>query len=499
MAGQSQDNPPASPEPGTPLASVSHLQTPTPAPAVDSATCGVSGGCGASSDGLVELHGDATELLRSSMCELAKLVVGMARQPPARVNSYLDQRLDSASTVKEVLTAAVAAHRLPPQEADELVRLRDEVSRLQTRCEDAERGLANEVQLRTAAVADSVRSTEDFYTMHDANQDLRTENEKLVARIRELDITIAEQAHGVQRLKDRCRSSDVDCAAAMRYVVQERERMKAGLAVYNAELAKLRQYLEEHDRGKVCSPTPRMKALLAENASLRRANSVLRQNSAEHGLNTDALILSTAGLSASGLDWELLGLGSDHTGLLRLMPPSSQSEDSVGEDSVPPAVEVSKSPSKAPLGSCSPIEESAEHSFIWPLNDSSVEPSAEVSVSGSDSGGLFDDEPGEDPPRKRKRLRQGAVLRSATSSLSKLPGARWLGRPSVDLKRKAASTAIPSAIRSGHKKARPSTSISTGGSSIDKEPCSPPRPILEEGKIADDAGFDPSTEAPIGC
>ncbi|OWZ13558.1 hypothetical protein PHMEG_00013097 [Phytophthora megakarya] len=87
--------------------------------------------------------------------------------------------------------------------------------------------------------------------MHDANQDLRTENEELVACIRELDITVAEQAHGVQRLKDRCRSSDADCAAAMRYVAQERERMKAGLAVYNAELDKLRQYLEEHDRGKV--------------------------------------------------------------------------------------------------------------------------------------------------------------------------------------------------------------------------------------------------------
>ncbi|OWY96889.1 hypothetical protein PHMEG_00032726 [Phytophthora megakarya] len=211
MAGRPRaPSPPASPEPGTPLASVSHLRTPTPAPAVDSATCGVSDGCGASSGGLVEINGDTTELLRSSMCELAKLVVGLARQPPAHC-------------FDKVVTAAVAPHQLPPQEADELVRLKDEVSRLQTRCEDAERGLANEVQLRTAAEADSVRSTEDFYTIHDANQDLRTENEELVARIRELNITVAEQAHGVQRLKDRCRSSDADCAAAMRYVAQERE------------------------------------------------------------------------------------------------------------------------------------------------------------------------------------------------------------------------------------------------------------------------------------
>ncbi|OWY97519.1 hypothetical protein PHMEG_00031932 [Phytophthora megakarya] len=73
--------------------------------------------------------------------------------------------------------------------------------------------------------------------MHDANRNLRTENEELVARIRELDIMVAEQAHGVQRLKDRCRSSDAGCATAMRYVAQKRERMKAGLAVYNTEFA----------------------------------------------------------------------------------------------------------------------------------------------------------------------------------------------------------------------------------------------------------------------
>ncbi|OWY98613.1 hypothetical protein PHMEG_00030579 [Phytophthora megakarya] len=407
------------------------------------------------------------------MCEFAKLVVGMARQPPARVNSFLDQRLDSASTVQEVLAAAVASHWLPPQEADELVRLRDEVSRLQTRCEDAERGLANEVQLRTAAEADSVRSTEDFYTIHDANQDLRTENEELVARIRELDITVAEQAHGVQRLKDRCRSSDADCAAAMRYVAQERERMKAGLAVYNAELTKVRQYLEEHDRGKLRSPSPRMKALLAEYASL-------------------------PGLSASGLDWELLGLGPDHTGLLRLLPPSSQSEGSIDGDCAPPVVEASGSPSTASPGSGSLDEVSAEHSFIRPSSSSSVELSTEVSVSSSDSGGLFADEPDERPPRKRKRLRQNAVVRSAEPSSSKLPAARRLGRPSVDLNRKAVSTATPSAARSDQKKARSSTPVSAGGLSMDKEPLSPPRPILAEGDIDDDAGFDPGAEASIG-
>ncbi|OWZ14512.1 hypothetical protein PHMEG_00011995 [Phytophthora megakarya] len=50
-----------------------------------------------------------------------------------------------------------------------------------------------------------------------------------------------------------------------------------------------------------------MKALLVENASLRRANSVL---------------------SASGIGWELLGLDPDHSGILRLLPLISASEAS---------------------------------------------------------------------------------------------------------------------------------------------------------------------------
>ncbi|OWZ11958.1 hypothetical protein PHMEG_00014950 [Phytophthora megakarya] len=318
-------------------------------------------------------------------------MVGMARQPPARVNSYLDQHLDSASTVQEVLAAAVAAHRLPPQEADELVRLRNEVARSQTRCEDAERGLANEVQLRTGAETDSVRSTENFYTIHDANQDLRTENEELVTRIRELDISVAEQAHGVQRLKDRYRSSDADCAAATGYASQDRECMKAGFTVYNAELAKLKQYLEKHDRGKVAvlGEARSREALLAENASLRRANSALRQNSAENGLNTGTLILSTAGFSASGLNWELLGLGPDHTGLLQLMPPSSSSLDSVDGESASPATEVSLVSSTTPPVSGTPTEESAENPFIRPLDEAPIRPSAESSRGGQSDGGCL--------------------------------------------------------------------------------------------------------------
>ncbi|OWZ03474.1 hypothetical protein PHMEG_00024787 [Phytophthora megakarya] len=219
-------------DPETPSARAPSL-TPTPASVVDSATRGVPGEINALPSGSVVTRGDATEL-SLSLRDLAKFVVGIVRQPPLRVDFHLDRRLDNASTVSESLAAVVTHHQLPPYEA-ELTELREEVSRRQTRYENAERVLVNETQLRTSAEADLV---------------LRADNEDLVDRVRDQDIAVTEQAHAIHGLKDRCRSSEADCAAAMRYVDQEREHMKAGIVLYNEDLSKLRQYLDELSRGK---------------------------------------------------------------------------------------------------------------------------------------------------------------------------------------------------------------------------------------------------------
>ncbi|OWZ17545.1 hypothetical protein PHMEG_0008496 [Phytophthora megakarya] len=102
-------------------------------------------------------------------------------------------------------------------EAEELPELREEVSRLLTRCENAERDFVSKTQLRTSAEAALVHANDDFYSVRDSSQVLRAENEDLVDLI-------------------------------MRYVDQGRERMKAGLVVYKAKLSKLHQYLDEHSR-----------------------------------------------------------------------------------------------------------------------------------------------------------------------------------------------------------------------------------------------------------
>ncbi|OWZ00551.1 hypothetical protein PHMEG_00028228 [Phytophthora megakarya] len=119
-------------------------------------------------------------------------MVGMVRNPPAQVDSVLDRCLNSASTLPEILTTAVAPHRLPAHMSEELIDLRNEVLALQAFCVDAERGLAT--QLRTKAESDCVRANEEVYAMNDSNGTRREENETLVSCIRNQDFAIARQA-----------------------------------------------------------------------------------------------------------------------------------------------------------------------------------------------------------------------------------------------------------------------------------------------------------------
>ncbi|OWZ11633.1 hypothetical protein PHMEG_00015319 [Phytophthora megakarya] len=191
-------------------------------------------------------------------------------------------RVSKASSVFEVLAATIAPCRLPPHESDELGDLR-EVARLQTWCEVAKRNLANEVDLRSTAETNITRTIDDFYTRSDCKQNFQTWMS-----------LPPDRDHALQQLKDYCGTSEADCAAAMRYVEQESVRVKAGHVACSMGLTKLWQYLKENDRGTVSTPSPRRKALLVENASWRRANSIFCRNSAEHGMDADALVLSTA-------------------------------------------------------------------------------------------------------------------------------------------------------------------------------------------------------------
>ncbi|OWZ03846.1 hypothetical protein PHMEG_00024358 [Phytophthora megakarya] len=131
----------------------------TPVPALDSETRGVSVGCQIAPLGLAICVGALAKksVFENSLYQLAKQGVRTVLHPPSRMDSACNRSQDSALTLSEVLAADVVPHRLPTHDSEELIDLRNEVSALQVRYEDAERGLATEVQLRTKAESDCVQ------------------------------------------------------------------------------------------------------------------------------------------------------------------------------------------------------------------------------------------------------------------------------------------------------------------------------------------------------
>ncbi|KAE8965405.1 hypothetical protein PR003_g31410 [Phytophthora rubi] len=129
--------------------------SPTPAPSASLATHGVSVGVvaagavvAASTAGATESPTSVVTVSEHQLHRLAELVVSVARAPPARADPVLDRRLERATTLDEVATAAVAPRRLSVAESEEMLSLRQEVGRLQTLATDTEDKLRVEMELR---------------------------------------------------------------------------------------------------------------------------------------------------------------------------------------------------------------------------------------------------------------------------------------------------------------------------------------------------------------
>ncbi|POM70772.1 Hypothetical protein PHPALM_12742 [Phytophthora palmivora] len=252
---------------------------PTPAPAEDSATRGVSDGSSADVSEGDGPAGSPTELSTSAnadppLLELAKLVVGVARNSPCRIDTILDRRLQSASSLGDVLAAAVAPARTPLHESDEMISLRDEVSQCQAQVKYAEDKLAIEFGLRTKAEMFCTQASCDFNAA----------------------------SNTLHSLGLRVKNAEADAAAAVRTIRKDRERFKADMVAYTEQMAKLRSYLLRSDNRNDGTVPARIQALVTENAGLQRANSILRQHSANHGLNNNALVLASASITADSIE-----------------------------------------------------------------------------------------------------------------------------------------------------------------------------------------------------
>ncbi|POM64294.1 LOW QUALITY PROTEIN: Hypothetical protein PHPALM_20199 [Phytophthora palmivora] len=392
-------SPPTSP---LPLSSEADSRpTPTPATAVDSATRGVSSGSSVDvidGDSLVSGITEQSTLTPSDpqLLQLAKFVIGVARNPPCRVDVNLDRRLQGASSIGEVLAAAVA-----PAQA-----------------KDAEDKLAIEFGLRTRAEMFWTQASCGFNAASNTQYSVRLEIIALSRQLALANAAIATHAESMAQLGLRVKNAEAETAAAVRTIWKDRERFKVGMVAYTEQMAKLRSYLLRSDNWNDGTVPARIQALGTENAGLQRANSILRQHSANHGLNTDALVLASAGISADDIDWSLLGLSP-----LRVTVEPPRTSSSGHFDSMSSDDEASGSAQQAilePPGTTGNMEDESEDSL--PVG----------------------------PPPKRRRLRQHPIpttksrLSVPMAPKSSLPHSRRLGRPSVKPGRRLA---IPSSSR----------------------------------------------------
>ncbi|OWZ06036.1 hypothetical protein PHMEG_00021767 [Phytophthora megakarya] len=167
-------------------------------------------------------------------------MVSLARQPPRRVDIPLDRRLEEATSLSEVLSAALPPRRVDLTESELVVGLRNEVTRLTAALKDAEDTIAEQVEREEIAEVFCVQASNEA---NDLDSMLRKERE----------------------------------------------------------------------------------------LSLKRANSILRQHSPNHGLDTDSLVLAAAGIFAGDIDCKLIGLGPTQTSLKRGR--DFDREDSSGDSS----------------------------------------------------------------------------------------------------------------------------------------------------------------------
>uniref|UniRef100_H3GY87 Uncharacterized protein n=1 Tax=Phytophthora ramorum TaxID=164328 RepID=H3GY87_PHYRM len=419
--------------------------------------------------------------IERQLLQLGHLVVGVARQRPRRVDSVLDSRLESATDLDEILSAAVAPARLSLAESEEIISLRDEIARLQAQCADSEDRLHAEVQQREKIEVFCTQASSDSNQAMDALRQLRQDHVALTRHHNAANAALGHHADIVAGLSARAKAAEASAAASQRLIQKDRERFKAGLVAYTAQLAKLRSDLAASAQASVGTVPAQLQALQAENASLKRANSILRRHSAAHGLDVDTLVLAAAGITSEDIDWGLLGLS----------PPSicskrSRSSSSESSEDSPDAAMDSGGEAKAP---------------------------AEVSAGAGDDSDESDDLPlipsvSKRRRDRRKRLRQRS---SSPSSLSKsaLPAGKRLGRPSVNLRARAqggpsdapGSTPVSSPVPGSTP--TPSPSLSAGlspGSPAHRHTPAPDSSVPpSSAEVVDLSGEDVVTEAPVAA
>ncbi|GMF40727.1 unnamed protein product [Phytophthora fragariaefolia] len=150
------------------------------------------------------------ESTQSHFLALVRLVVDLNRRSPLRADYELDQRLEAAGSLSDVVEALAPIPRSPAPWEYGLTEFRDDVASLEARL------AASEASLRRELVA--------------------------------TNIALEQSSQAAAALEQRCRRLDKSLADTHKVIRHDREQFKAGISSYAAQLRQLRAYLEQSDR-----------------------------------------------------------------------------------------------------------------------------------------------------------------------------------------------------------------------------------------------------------
>ncbi|GMF32103.1 unnamed protein product [Phytophthora fragariaefolia] len=232
---------------------------PEAAPCVSSADSQPQGsvsGSGASGDGACSTA-DAPEAsfaapgvqesAQNHFLALARLVVDLNRRPPLRTDYELDQRLEAAGSLSDVVDALAPIPRSPAPWEHELTELRGDVASLEARLAASKASLRREVDLRLRAKRLCNQASHERNAAHE-NLRPRLDHADAARLFVTTNIALEQSSQAAAVLEQRSRRLDKSLADTHKVIRQDREQFKAGIASYAAQLRQLCEYLEQSNR-----------------------------------------------------------------------------------------------------------------------------------------------------------------------------------------------------------------------------------------------------------
>ncbi|GMF18417.1 unnamed protein product [Phytophthora fragariaefolia] len=176
------------------------------------------------------------------------LVVDLNRRPTLRIDYELDQRLEAAGSLSDVVDALAPIPRSPAPWEYELTELRDDVVSLEARLAASEASLRREVDLRLKAERLCNKASHERNAALENLRRIRLDHADAAWQLVATNIALEQSSQAAAVVEQRCCRLDKSLADTHKVIRQDREQFKAGISSYAAQIRQLREYLEHSDR-----------------------------------------------------------------------------------------------------------------------------------------------------------------------------------------------------------------------------------------------------------